>query len=156
MEGNDTQRTPIYGSCYTHGVDSKRRVQVPAKWRPKEEGTEFLLFLWDNGGDKGSCLRVYPPSEVRNLMDKVKSMPTGDPESIALRRNLARHADTVTLDKVGRICLPEAMARQVGLSDSAVLVGAIQWFEIWQPEKYALAEAEDEVLAPGAVKKFGF
>jgi DNA-binding transcriptional regulator/RsmH inhibitor MraZ len=49
--------------CYRHGVDEKRRVQIPAKWRPEKEGTELTLDgLAATSG--GGCLRVLPPSEM--------------------------------------------------------------------------------------------
>ncbi len=35
-----------YNSLYRHGVDEKRRVQIPAKWRPEKTGTELTLMLW--------------------------------------------------------------------------------------------------------------
>jgi hypothetical protein len=38
------------------------------------------------------------------------------------------------LDKAGRICLPEGMARAAGIKDEAVLVGLLDRFEIWNPE----------------------
>ena len=30
-----------YNSVYHHGIDDKRRVQIPVKWRPAELETEF-------------------------------------------------------------------------------------------------------------------
>ena len=33
-----------YNSLYTHGVDGKRRVQVPAKWRPESPDVESVSY----------------------------------------------------------------------------------------------------------------
>jgi DNA-binding transcriptional regulator/RsmH inhibitor MraZ len=45
---SDAKTVPptYYNSCYRHGVDEKRRVQIPAKWRPEEPGTELTVILW--------------------------------------------------------------------------------------------------------------
>ena len=56
-----------YNSCYRHGVDEKRRVQIPAKWRPETDGTELTVILWPKH-QAGACLRVLPPEEMAKLM----------------------------------------------------------------------------------------
>ena len=38
MEPNEIIETTLYNSSYRHGVDEKRRVQIPAKWRPTKPG----------------------------------------------------------------------------------------------------------------------
>ena len=55
-----------YNSSYRHGVDEKRRVSIPAKWRPEAEGTELTVILWPKHA-AGVCLRVLPPEEMAKL-----------------------------------------------------------------------------------------
>ena len=54
----------------------------------------------------------------------------------------------VTVDKAGRICLPEEMARAAGIKNEAMLVGLLDRFEIWNPDRYENVKAADAVLAP--------
>ena len=49
--------------------------------------------------------------------------------------------------KVGRICIPEEMAKAVGITDEAVLVGLLDRFEIWSPERFTNVKAADAVMA---------
>ena len=56
-----------YNSLYTHGVDGKRRVQVPAKWRPESPDVEFTLIVWPKS-PHGPCLRALPPEQMSKLM----------------------------------------------------------------------------------------
>ena len=58
----------------------------------------------------------------------------------------------MTLDKAGRICLPDEMARAAGIKDEAVLVGLLDRFEIWNPARYEKVKAADAVLASEAFK----
>jgi MraZ protein len=58
----------------------------------------------------------------------------------------------VTLDKAGRICVPEKMARDAGINDEAVLVGLLDRFEIWSPERYEKVKASDAIMAQEAFK----
>jgi len=144
---------PIYyNSIYRHGVDEKRRVQVPAKWRPSEPEVTFTLILWPKGPEQQACLLVLPPEEWQALVLKMKSMPYADPKAEALRRLIGKRSDRVQLDKGGRICLPEAMAKAVGIDGEAMLVGLVDRFEIWSPARYETASMVDEELSPEAFK----
>ena len=140
-----------YNSCYRHGIDEKRRVQIPAKWRPEEAGTELTVILWPKH-PAGSCLRVLPPAEMAQLMAEIDAMPNTSSDKVVLKRFIGSESLQVTLDKAGRICLPDEMARQAGLKDEAVLVGLLDRFEIWSPDRYENVKAADAVLASEAFK----
>src|SRR5690349_15690829 len=98
--GSGDDRSTYYNALYRHGVDEKRRVQIPAKWRPEGDAT-FTLMLWKRGGAHEPCLLVLPPELMRALADKLKQMPFGDPKAEALRRLLGAHSDQVTVDRSG-------------------------------------------------------
>lgn len=140
-----------YNSCYRHGVDEKRRLQIPAKWRPARPGTQLTLILWPKS-QEGPCLRVLPPQEMAELMAAIDAMPNEDPNKTVLKRFIGSESEQVTLDKVGRICLPEAMATQAGIQGEAVLVGLLDRFEIWNPDRYEKVKAADAVMATEAFK----
>jgi MraZ protein len=151
MQPNDSIEPIYYSSCYRHGVDDKRRVQVPAKWRsPKPE--VLTLILWPKRTMPEACLLVLPPAEWHSLVQKLKEMPFADPKAEALRGIVGKKSDRVTLDKGGRICLPEGMAKAADIGGEAMLVGLVDRFEIWNPERYAAASAVDDQLLPEAFK----
>jgi MraZ protein len=85
-------------------------------------------------------------------MESLDAMPNSDPNKTVLKRVIGSKSEQVALDKVGRICLPEAMAREAGITNQAVLVGLMDRFEIWSPERYQNVEAADSVLSPEAFK----
>src|SRR5436190_10818184 len=124
-----------YTSRYEHGVDEKRRVQIPAKWRPAKSGIQLTLVVWPKSKD-GPCLRVLPPEKMAALTRDIQAMPNDDPEKAVLKRFVGSESVQVTLDKVGRICVPETMAQAAALGKEAVLVGVLDAFEIWSPERY--------------------
>jgi MraZ protein len=151
MQPNDSNEPIYYSSVYRHGVDEKRRVQIPAKWRPSKPEV-LTLILWPKVTMPEACLLVLPPAEMRELMQKVKEMPFAEPKAQALRHLIGRKSDRVTLDKGGRICLPEGMARAAGIDREAMMVGLLDRFEIWNPERYAAASEMDDQLLPEAFK----
>jgi MraZ protein len=149
MNEGTTVSPTYYNSCYRHGVDEKRRVQIPAKWRPEESGTELTVILWPKH-QAGNCLRVLPPAEMKQLMADIDAMPNTSPDKVVLKRFIGSESMQVTLDKAGRICLPDEMAAKAGLKDEVVLVGLLDRFEIWNPDRYENVKAADAVLAPKA------
>jgi transcriptional regulator MraZ len=146
-----TTEPTYYNSRYRHGVDEKRRVQIPAKWRPEKDGTELTLMLWPKH-QAGACLRVLPPSEMAKLKADIDAMPNGDPGKGVLKRFIGSESVQVALDKSGRICLPDEMARAAAIKNEAMLVGLLDRFEIWNPDRYEKVQAADAVLAADAFK----
>src|SRR3989442_10193644 len=151
MEPEETIETTYYNSLYRHGVDEKRRVQIPSKWRPAESGVEFTLILWPKSKE-GPCLRILPPQEMAELMRDIDAMPNGDPNKVVLKRFIGSESVQVSVDKGGRICLPEEMANAAEIKDQAVLVGLLDRFEIWNPERYQKVKASDAIMAQEAFK----
>ena len=151
MEPDETVARTYYNSLYRNGVDEKRRVQIPAKWRPAKAGTELTVVLWPKS-KAGPCLRVLPPQQMANLMRDIDAMPNSDSNKEVLKRFIGSGSEQVALDKAGRICLPESMAQAAGIKDQAVLVGLLDRFEIWDPERYENVKASDAIMAQEAFK----
>lgn len=142
----------IYNSTYRHGVDEKRRIQIPSMWRPAESGVQLTLIVWPQRSE-GPCLRVLPPKEMTELMTSLDAMSNDDGKKTILKRIIGAESAQVTLDKAGRICVPEEMATAVGIKDEATLVGLLDRFEIWDPARYEKVKAADMVLAQEAFKR---
>lgn len=151
METQTAIARTYYNGLYRHGVDDKRRVQIPAKWRPEESGVEFTMIVWPKA-DQGTCLRVLPPEEIAQLMIELDAMPSSDPKKVVLKRVIGSRSVQVTLDKAGRICLPDEMAKEAGISDEVMLVGLLDRFEVWSPTRYQKVEIADDVVAHEAFK----
>ncbi len=147
------ETTTYYTSEYRHGVDEKRRVQIPAKWRPAQVGTQFTLILWPASAG-GAYLRVLPPKQMAQLMRDIEVMPNGDPKA-TLKRLIGSGSEQAALDKAGRICLPENMVRDAGIATEVVLVGSLDRFEIWSPERREKVKMADALMASEALKLVG-
>jgi len=151
MEPGRTTEPTYYNSSYRHGVDDKRRIQIPAKWRPLKEEIEFTLILWPKSME-GPCIRVMPPKAMAKLMQDIDVMPNSDPNKGAFKRFIGGKSVQADVDKAGRVCLPDKMAKEAGITDEAVLVGLLDRFEIWSPDRYEKVEASDAIMAHEAFK----
>ena len=150
----NTKSAAYYTSFYKHDVDEKRRVQVPAKWRRDGELVEYTLVTWPQNRE-GTWLRVLPPGEMAKLMQQLEGLPNSDPTKVALKRYIGTESEGVTVDKAGRICLPERMAKAADITGEAMLVGLLDKFEIWNPARYERVKASDSMMAAEAMRLMG-
>ena len=94
--------------------------------------------------------RVLPPEQMAKMKADIDAMSNTDPNKVVLKRFIGSGSVQVTLDKAGRICLPDDMARKADVMKEAVLVGLLDRFEIWNPARYEQVKAADEALAARA------
>ena len=92
---------------------------------------------------------------MAKLVADIDAMPNSDPNKVVLKRFIGSKSVQVALDKAGRICVPDDMARAAGIKDEAVLVGLLDRFEIWNPARYEKVEATDAMLSPKAFETHG-
>src|SRR5580658_4029641 len=148
MPTADSNETTLYHSLFRHGVDEKRRVQIPAKWRPANVETELTMILWPNTPQPGSRILVLAPGEMRALGEKMKGMSLSDSRAAALRRYIGANSANVAVDKAGRMLIPESIANlaQIEIGGEAVLVGLVdKGFEIWNPKLYDAVTQMDAI-----------
>lgn len=126
-----------YLGFFRHGVDDKRRLQIPSRWRPSGENFELTVMIW-TAHEAGACLRILAPKQMRELKEKIANMPGDDPAKEELLHFIGKNSDKLPVDKSGRVCIPDRLAQEAGLKNEAVLVGLINKFEIWNPDRYAV------------------
>jgi len=126
---------------YTHTIDAKKRVAIPAKFR-KELGKEAVIT---RGMDE--CLVVYPLSEWKVLADKIGRLPIGQKEARRFARIILAGASKVELDSLGRILIPDYLKKYASLKKNVVITGLYNRIEIWSADKWKVyrEKAEREV-----------
>lgn len=135
----------IYSGRYVHKVDNKRRLPVPFRWRPDEANSEmeFTLIAWSKH-EAGVCVKVLPPDKFAKLLADIDAMPNDSANKTLLKRTIGTDSVQAKLDSVGRITIPDEMAEAAGITKEAVLVGNLDRFEIWSPERYEQVRALDK------------
>lgn len=122
-------------SSFTHSLDAKGRIFVPAKWR-EDVGDTLVVTIGLTGSDS-SCLYGMSMDAwdtfSRRLID---GMPLSDKDAQAVLRRLYASAAACELDKQGRILLPVSLREAVGLNKDITLIGMGNRIEFWNPEAY--------------------
>lgn len=129
---------------YTHHLDSKGRVIVPARFRPHLEGSILTRGLDTN-------LVLYGRETWRSVLSQLNQIPITNPTARALRRLLFSGAVEVQIDKQGRLLIPSHLREYAQLNDQALMVGMETFIEIWQPAQWqATLDGLAEQLANSA------
>ena len=130
-------------------VDSKGRVAIPAKMRAALRPEALGTFTMTRGFEQ--CIYVYPLDEWQKKEDQYSALNTYNREARHLVRTILMWADEVSLDGQGRISLSKPLAEYAGISDRALIIGAMDRIEIWNPdvfENYLEEQSDDhEALA---------
>lgn len=114
---------------YSHTIDAKGRVIVPAKFRDAL-GTEFVVTLGLDG-----CLFLYTMEEWQAFSAKLEALPGGK-EVRQLKRFFMASAFPCELDKQGRMLIPQKHREHAGLEKELFFVGMSNKIEIWSKERY--------------------
>jgi MraZ protein len=136
---------PSFHGSFVRGLDDSRRVMMPAEWKPENPKTVFTALAWPI--QTKSCLLVLPPERWRVMLEKLRAKSLTNEQVAVFERVIGANSGSLTLDKVGRFCLPEELAGKIGLEKEIRFVGRLDKFEIWNPNRYKAVEAADEALA---------
>ncbi len=116
---------------YSHTIDDKGRVTIPAKFREIFTNGCVITRGWDH------CLIIYTPEAFSQLVLRARQSSPTAPASRALLRVLLSGANDAKLDKLGRLNIPTFLRDYASLEDEVVLAGVGDWIEIWNSVDWA-------------------
>jgi len=142
----------IFSGKFERSMDAKKRVTVPASWLSSGESQEFYSLVNPNPNEP--YLMVMPPEEFRAIQEKVDQTNMPEAQKRKFMRQFSSNARTISVDKQGRVLLPEQQCTDASLKDEVILIGAMKRFEIWNPEHWndtSTAESEDYQSVAAAI-----
>ena len=117
---------------YQYSLDSKGRVNIPAKFRQSLSEENQNTFVATRGQDP--CVWIYPLTEWKKIEDDLRNLSSVSSVHRTFIRQIARSATPSTCDKQGRITLSPSLISYANLDKEALIIGMINKIEIWNPE----------------------
>lgn len=132
----------LYAGEFRHNLDSKQRLTVPSKWRSEGDDMQTYLAFPDPEG----CVTVYPPQMVKQLKEKLSSVGMANKKGRRAVTRLLGASDSFSFDKSGRMKIEDRLFAHAGITKEVVLVGTVNQFQLWSPERYEayISAAEEE------------
>jgi len=124
----------MFRGRHEHTIDPKGRVSIPAKFREtlgKKYDDRLVITNFDG------CLVAYPYDEWICLEEKASSLSMVKKETRAFMRFFYSSAIECTLDKQGRILIPQTLREYADLDKEVVLVGQLRKIEIWSKKRWS-------------------
>jgi len=133
---------------YEHSIDSKNRINVPAKYRKAltDNGEEELVANWSS---IEPCITVYPKSRYNELteMYRTRLSPISKRDRHFMRL-WTMYAIDCSFDNQGRIMISPDLKEKAGIDRDTVIIGTGDKLEIWDPsvlkEHQELTSLSDE------------
>lgn len=123
-----------FRSMSDHTLDGKGRLNFPSRFREvlgQYESEMLMITPWGNGH-----LRVYPVTEWEILEDKLMTDGRKQPGMSKFIRKVVGGVSECSLDKQGRVLLPQNLRNEVGISREVKLIGMLDYVEIWDKMDY--------------------
>ena len=134
---------------YNHTIDEKGRLAVPVKFRNKLAKGAVVTKGLDN------CLVLYTAEEWKKLAPRLAALPINKANSRAFSRLMLAGAMDVSLDKQGRIILPDYLRKYAGVGKNVIVAGLYTRLEIWDKAKWESYKSGTEKSSGDIAEQLG-
>jgi MraZ protein len=115
---------------YTHVIDDKGRLTIPAKYRALVAQGLVVTRGFDQN------LMLFPLDGWEELAARIAQRPLSDESVRAFRRRVFSGAVDLSPDRQGRILLPQYLRDFAGINGEVVIAGMFNYMEIWGVEAW--------------------
>jgi len=133
VEENGGKWIMFYGE-FSHTLDKKGRVIMPAKFREEAESHYIDIFYVTRGLD--TCLFLFTEEEWKLQEQKFRKLSFTRSEARRFNRLYFSGASKVKCDKQGRILIPNYLQEFAQIKKRIRIVGVSNRIEIWDEHKW--------------------
>ena len=142
-----------FKGSFNYTVDSKGRINIPAKMRKNLSPDANNSFVITRGLD--NCIFVYPNDEWAKREAELGKLEQTNREARLYTRLLLEFASDVELDGQHRISLTKELMEYAKISGDVLILGVFDRIEVWNPDEYKkYLEAQQQDYVTVAEKVF--
>ena len=134
---------------YTHTIDDKNRLSLPAKFR-QEMGKKIVLT---RGLDK--CVAIFTLKEWQKIAGKLSESSMLQADSRSFNRFMFGGAVETEVDSIGRVILPDFLKAWGKLQTKVAVIGVQSRVEIWNEKAWEANKETIEKQADTLAEKLG-
>lgn len=134
---------------FTHSLDNKNRLSLPAKFR-QEMGKRVILA---RGLDHS--VAIFTIKEWEKIAEKLSEPSMLQADNRNFNRFMFSGAVEVEVDSIGRMLVPDFLKEWGKLGDKVAIIGVQNRAEIWNENAWRERKAEVEKQADTLAEKLG-
>ena len=123
-----------FKGTYQYSIDSKGRINIPAKLRKYVSLESKDTFVVTRGYDQ--CLFIYPLDEWNGQEALIRNLIQSDPRHRFFMRTLLQYATETELDGQSRVMIPRELLEFARIQGAVTMIGMLDHIEVWNPEVY--------------------
>lgn len=128
---------------FTHILDERKRLAIPSQFRNMLNQESDGRVILTPGYDRE--IAVYPLKIWEEIEDKeLLSLSMDYLKSRRYRRHFTFGIKEDRLDAQGRILIPDFLLTHASIAKEVVIVGEINYIELWSPDNYEVFGKEIE------------
>ena len=125
---------PMFYGEYTHTLDDKGRLILPARFREVAEQNSVGKFFVTRGFE--SCVFMFAEAEWKHYEQKFRDVPFTKHDGRTFNRMFFSGAVDVLPDKQGRFIIPQYLKDFAGIKDKSIIIGVSNRIEIWAQDRW--------------------
>lgn len=120
---------------FARTIDEKQRIAIPKRLRDafQRDGNQAVAYVAP--GTDGS-LSIYTEESFSKLADQLSAASPNGQEVRAFSRLFFSQAESLEIDRQGRVRIPPELVRHGDLKKEVMLVGVRDHLELWNREKW--------------------
>ena len=123
---------------YTHTIDSKGRITIPAKFRNLLAAGLVVTRGFDQN------LMLFPMDGWQELAERIAQRPLADEDVRAFRRRVFSGAVDLVPDRQGRILLPPYLREFAKIESDVIIAGMFNYLELWSNDAWTAVRNDIE------------
>lgn len=123
---------------FSHTIDDKNRLVLPAKFRSQLSSTVYLSL------DLDCCLSVYSEEMYRLKAEQIMALNDFAPNSRALKRVFLANSAEAEIDKQGRLMIPSVLLGKAKIVKDVTVIGAFDHIQLYANEVIEKLLPEEE------------
>lgn len=137
----------MFRGRFEYSIDDKGRVKVPPRFKEvlkNRNQNTLVLTVFDD------CIYAYPYDVWEELEKKASQLPLTNKAARRFKRMFFSSAVDVSIDRQGRIHIPQLLRDDVEIDKDVVVLGNLDHIEIWAKHRWideskALKDAQEEL-----------
>ncbi len=129
----------MFLSTFEKPLDAKRRIVVPQEFRAAVSGPFDGVFCFPS--IEADCIEGGGKALFDRYEALINEFEVGDELRYALEFSVRGGMAQLSFDTAGRVTLPENLCELYGLTDTVVVVGLGERFQIWSREAFQAQRA---------------